>query len=489
MKKISLFLATVMFFLAVAVMPGSVQEVQAFSNSEINWDEYEVYRSGKAGAGIYMYFNMKEPSEGMQIGLVPKESKDIKDAVCLWNVESDTWTECTDSNMSGYMQISKSFVLEKDIPEGEYNAYLYDADGNIRDVNEFSQKFINMAIINFNFSNYDDEYVYGYVYNSSIPVGYTMDAENCPVLYDDDQQTPVTSYDAVKVIINETEGGWYGEKVTVYRLKPTVAGKITSDVGSMYYKNHNSSIGQSLMNSNNMSVAGIFNPAEFAEDGKVTIPFDKNDMPATPSEDQKPDNGNTNPDDTKQDDTNKDDTTTPDSTPSTPSNSNQNAGSSSTASTPAKPEFVVSALADSSVSEVQTSINSINQLVGEIQTSPADLVNTLKAYAPDVKFSTVTSGGTLDITEKNGVDISGGTQVTFTDDKIAANVTSKDTVIVLHVKHDGTIERVSAVAGDGTITATFTSLSPVAWFKVSNAEKTTSVSPKTGEHFWSFLFH
>ena len=68
-------------------------------------------------------------------------------------------------------------------------------------------------------------------------------------------------------------------------------------------------------------------------------------------------------------------------------------------------------------------------------------------------------------------------------------MTSADQIVVLHVKNDGTIECVPATAGDGCITATFTSLSPVAWFKVSNAEKITATSPKTGESFWSFIMH
>ena len=125
----------------------------------------------------------------------------------------------------------------------------------------------------------------------------------------------------------------------------------------------------------------------------------------------------------------------------------------------------------------------------EISSSPADVVSTLKAYAAGIDFSSVTAGGTLDISVTNGADISSGKPITFTDDKIAANVTSTDQIVVLHVRNDGTIECVPATAGDGCITATFNSLSPVAWFKVSNAEKVTAVSPKTGESFWSFIMH
>lgn len=58
-----------------------------------------------------------------------------------------------------------------------------------------------------------------------------------------------------------------------------------------------------------------------------------------------------------------------------------------------------------------------------------------------------------------------------------SGVKAGQSVSVLHQTSTGTWEVLPATAGDGTITATFTSLSPVA-FVINNAASTTS--PKTG---------
>ena len=205
----------------------------------------------------------------------------------------------------------------------------------------------------------------------------------------------------------------------------------------------------------------------------VDSPFDQNETPAAPSD------SNTKTDDSQSGDTGNTSTSTPAAS----------TAAVQTTAAPTEPEIAVTPLTDSTVPEIQDSINILKKLVEEISSSPADVVSTLKAYAAGTDFSSVTAGGTLDISVTNGADISSGKQITFTDDKIAANVTSADQIVVLHVKNDGTIECVPATAGDGCITATFTSLSPVAWFKISNAEKITATSPKTGESFWSFIMH
>lgn len=58
-----------------------------------------------------------------------------------------------------------------------------------------------------------------------------------------------------------------------------------------------------------------------------------------------------------------------------------------------------------------------------------------------------------------------GVNITFS----APGINKGDTVAVLHLKADGTWESISAVAGDGSITGKFTSLSPVWYFKVNLA--------------------
>ena len=147
--------------------------------------------------------------------------------------------------------------------------------------------------------------------------------------------------------------------------------------------------------------------------------------------------------------------------------------------------ITVNTIQSSETPAVQESINSVVSWVGQISSRSSEVVKVLKAFAPAEKVTSVTTGGTLDLSVPSDVDISSGVKVTFTDSSIKASVKNGDKVIVLHVKHDGNIEYIPAVAGDGTITATFTSLSPIAWFKVGT--NTGGVSPKTGVSFWDFL--
>lgn len=71
--------------------------------------------------------------------------------------------------------------------------------------------------------------------------------------------------------------------------------------------------------------------------------------------------------------------------------------------------------------------------------------------------------------------------VSFTSAKITFNVSgvkAGQKVTVLHQKADESWEKISdVVVGDGTVTATFTSLSPVAFVVEGTSDKTGSVSP------------
>ena len=158
----------------------------------------------------------------------------------------------------------------------------------------------------------------------------------------------------------------------------------------------------------------------------------------------------------------------------------------------------VTSIQSSDVPEVQSAINNVVDLVNRIANDAENVAAVLKQYAPSLNISKPLAGGTLELTVPSGTDISSGIQITFADSNIATNVKKGDTIVVLHIKQDGTIEYIPATAGDGNITATFTSLSPIAWFKVETANvatstttssDTTKVSPKTGENFWDFLFH
>ena len=71
--------------------------------------------------------------------------------------------------------------------------------------------------------------------------------------------------------------------------------------------------------------------------------------------------------------------------------------------------------------------------------------------------------------------------VSFTSAKITFNVSgvkAGQKVTVLHQKADKSWEKISdVVVGDGTVTATFTSLSPVAFVVEGTSDKTGNVSP------------
>ena len=499
MKKISLFLATIMFFLAVAVMPGDLQEVQAFPSSESgdSWEKAQTYASAKAGAklrfiGGYNYNNI-DPYENNEIkaALCPVDNIDINAAVATWDV-TDAKTIGTLYGGGNWVVFNTVVKLENDIPEGRYKKVLFSGNQVVSERTEDENNYVNQPVLGFKFNTInDDGYVYAYVYESDVDDYLNLNESTYPVLYDSDKKAELTTYSAFTTYTN-VDGLRKGEKAYIYRLNLLDKSKTLYEEnelgyhdGSTYYTIKNGILTNiRIDNGMGLSTLGSANDYEDFNGEKLSIvsPFTKddtssNEKPTTPSEDPKPGNDEQKPEEPKQDNTT--------NTVDTPNQNN----TAATANTTLNPEFTVAALTSSLVPEVQASIDNLNRLVSEITGNTFDITNTLKAYAPDVDFSSITNGGTLDISEKNGVDISTGVQVTFTDDNIVANVTSKDTVIVLHVKHDGTIERFPAVAGDGTIKATFTSLSPVAWFKVSNAENTTAVSPKTGENFWSFLFH
>lgn len=75
----------------------------------------------------------------------------------------------------------------------------------------------------------------------------------------------------------------------------------------------------------------------------------------------------------------------------------------------------------------------------------------------------------MDISLPVGVaetDIANGVEVTFKAPGIAAG----DQLVVLHLKSDGAWEQIKATAGNGVITGTFTSLSPVFYAKIDTAD-------------------
>ncbi len=73
--------------------------------------------------------------------------------------------------------------------------------------------------------------------------------------------------------------------------------------------------------------------------------------------------------------------------------------------------------------------------------------------------------GWLDIRNVGNMDLTGGRPIEFP----APGIVPGDEVVVLHLKADGTWETIPSTAGNGMITGTFTSLSPVFYFKVTFA--------------------
>lgn len=89
----------------------------------------------------------------------------------------------------------------------------------------------------------------------------------------------------------------------------------------------------------------------------------------------------------------------------------------------------------------------------------------------------------IDIRKPDGVtdeELSEGIDITFPVSWVA----SSDKIIVLHLKSDGVWELLPATAGDGKITAKFTSLSPVMIAKVS--EETAADGTEQGTHVHSY---
>lgn len=78
-----------------------------------------------------------------------------------------------------------------------------------------------------------------------------------------------------------------------------------------------------------------------------------------------------------------------------------------------------------------------------------------------------------------GLDMSAGVPITFETPEIVAG----DNVIVIHLTDAGEWENIPAVAGNGVITGTFTSLSPVFYFKVTGVAAEASGSE---EHYHSY---
>lgn len=118
-----------------------------------------------------------------------------------------------------------------------------------------------------------------------------------------------------------------------------------------------------------------------------------------------------------------------------------------------------------------------NATVGAIAESTFDVTNKEVATAVETLATAgqVTGGKVVAARVVFVADVTGTANSAFT--LRVADVKATDKVVAIHQKADGTKEYIPAVAGNGTVTLTLTSFSPVAIVKVSDVAVT---SPQTG---------
>lgn len=102
----------------------------------------------------------------------------------------------------------------------------------------------------------------------------------------------------------------------------------------------------------------------------------------------------------------------------------------------------------------------------------------LESVARGLKVNDITYCKLIDLSLGEDVTIpTGGIKISINDENIKAG----KIYVMLHLKADGTWENIPLEAKDGVITGKFTSLSPVLYAEVVEAEDSTYVAPKTGE--------
>jgi len=469
MKKISAFLASLLLFTAIAMSFGPAKTVQAFPSSEIDYSEYDWYESAKAGTQIYFRMSLDYDLAstvdvtGWKAALCPPDSVSLADAAVTFDISND---DKYINDEYKFARVSLTATLPADIKEGNYTQLFFDAAGNPVGGSGTTSTYINKTLLYFDCALMnDDGYAYAYVYSENPAIN----ASTYPTFYGADKKTPITSFDDYTTTVSE-----FGKTVHHYRLNildksqfamseeyltylyvkagtPNVAISVSgNDAGAV----NDGGIGLNTSDAEGFSYIYVRDLNAYVEkydlDWEVKSPFDDGDpVEAEPEEDDE--------EQYKID------------TPAVVGDK--------------EVSVYVKEIKGANSSEEQHAINNLVYWVEHL----SDAVGAMNQYAPSMKVSKVLAAGALDLAIEGGVDISKGAKITFTDANIAAQVKAGDKVVVLHVKHDGTIEYVPAVAGDGNITATFTSLSPIAWYKVEANGSSGAVSPKTGVSFWDYL--
>lgn len=479
MKKISVFLASLLLFSAIALSFGPAQTAQAFSFSEVDTFSYTRYESVKAGTPLYFYMTLDYASApdldltGWKAALCPVNSTNLSEAVAVFDISNAN--KQIDEEYR-WAQIKLETTLSEDIREGGYTQLIFDGAGNVVGGSGYTRQYVNKTLVgNFGCNLLsDDGYAYAYVYSESPEIN----ADTFPTFYAADRRTPVTSFDAYTTGVDK-----YGNTVHYYRLnilEPAQFDVIEGECVTCLY---------AKMGTPTVSVDVSGNNAGAANDGGIGLQYCdaegftyvsvldvekyirqygqrwevKNPFAGIASG-----SGNQNSAENEVEDDEEDE---PLDIPAIVDGK--------------EVAVYVDEIRGGSSSEIQHSINNLVYWIENL----SDAVGAMNQYAPAMRVSKVLSAGILELSIEGGVDISKGVDITFTDANIVGNVKSGDKIIVLHVKHDGSIEYLPAVAGDGTITANFTSLSPVAWFKVEAGGNAGAVSPKTGVSFWDYLLN
>lgn len=246
MKKISVFLAAIMMFVMVATSMGNAETVQAFSNSEISYYDYEWYKSSKAGEGIHVSYYISDYASaesldvtGWKAALCPVDSLTLDKAVVTFDI--------TNAN-KGMAGVYINATLPSDIPAGRYVAVIFDAQGNVKAVDSSSGRtYVNKTLASANcWLMNDDGYAYAYVYSENPAIN----ASTYPTLYAADKTTVVTSF------VDYTVGqGLYGDTVHYYKLKILDASAFAFDENGYTYLYY--SMGTSNLSSGNDGGVGL----------------------------------------------------------------------------------------------------------------------------------------------------------------------------------------------------------------------------------------
>lgn len=212
MKKLSLFLSAVLVFMMLAAPLGTVENVQAFQESEINFRDFSWGRSGKKGENVYISTSIDYATAatvdvtGWKAALCPTDNRTLAAAVVTFDLTNENKNV---NDQYKYASVYCNGTLDKDIT-GAYAGLVFDAQGNMvsRSWNEYTYVDKTLMSMSCDMMN-NDGYVYAYVYSKSPEIN----VNTYPTLYAADKTTALTTFNNYTVTGND-----YGDTIHVYRL-------------------------------------------------------------------------------------------------------------------------------------------------------------------------------------------------------------------------------------------------------------------------------